>query len=187
MIASSISDPRRRACMVCGDAFDQRQPLQRVCGLSCARRVPILARQQARAEKKRIRERIEEMRPLSYWTKQAQTAFNAWCRARDANQPCISCGTLTAPQWDAGHYLTVGARPELRFEPLNVHKQCSRCNDFLSGNLIRFRIELIRRIGVVNVAWLEGPHEPKRYRAEELKAIRDDYRARLKALEKGAP
>jgi len=184
MIAASSSEPRRRACKVCGDAYAPFTTTQIVCSPRCAARVPVLARKQAKAEKKRIRERIEQLRPLSYWTKQAQAAFNAWIRERDQALLCISCGRMHKGKWNAGHYLSTGARPELRFEPLNVHKQCEPCNTSLSGNLVLFRQELIRRIGVVNVAWLEGPHEPKRYRAEELKAIRDDYRQRLKAMQK---
>ena len=36
---------------------------------------------------------------------------------RDFDKPCVSCGNYHQGQWHAGHYLTVGARPELRFEP----------------------------------------------------------------------
>jgi hypothetical protein len=163
-----------KSCRICRADFEPRQPLQVVCGLPCARKVPIVARKQAKDERKATRARIDELRPLSYWV-----------RARDAHRPCVSCHTPTAPQWDAGHFRTTAAAPELRFDENNVHKQCSRCNDFLSGNLIPYRDELIRRIGRLGVAWLEGPHEPKRYRADELKAIRDDYRGRLKGIRNG--
>ena len=43
---------------------------------------------------KRDRERRMEVKPLSYWMKRAQSAFNAWVRARDDGQPCISCGRI---------------------------------------------------------------------------------------------
>lgn len=172
-----------RACTVCGDAFPQARPLQRVCSLACARKIPVIARKKARADKKQTRERIEELRPLGYWVKQAQVAFNAWVRERDRARPCVSCGTLRAA-WDAGHYLSTGARPELRFDEANVHKQCVQCNHNKSGNTVLFRLELIRRIGQAEVDRLEGPHEPQRLRAEALHAIRDDYRARLRALKK---
>jgi hypothetical protein len=83
-------------------------------------------------------------------------------------------------QWHAGHYLSTGARPELRFDEQNLHKQCSACNTHLSGNLVLYRAELIRRIGLDEVERLEGPQDPKKYTIDELKAIRDDYRKRLK-------
>jgi hypothetical protein len=63
-----------------------------------------------------------------------------------------------------------------------VHKQCEPCNTHLSGNLIPYRDELIRRIGRQALERLEGPHPPKHYSADDLKAITADYRARLKAL-----
>jgi hypothetical protein len=174
-----------KACMVCGDAFQPARPLQRVCTLVCARKVPIVARKKERAESRRVRARLEELRPLSYWVKQAQTAFNAWVRERDKDRPCVSCQCPTAKQWHAGHYLSTGARPELRFDEQNVHKQCSQCNEYLSGNLVPYRDELIRREGRLTLRRLEGPQEPKRYRADDLKAIRDEYRGRLKAMKGG--
>ena len=35
------------------------------------------------------------------------------------------------------------------------------------------------------VEWLEGPHEPKRYRKEDYQAIEAEYKAKLKALVQG--
>jgi hypothetical protein len=31
-------------------------------------------------------------------------------------------------QWDCGHFMGVGARPELRFEEKNAYRQCKACN-----------------------------------------------------------
>ena len=117
----------------------------------------------------------------------AQRAFNAYIRARDVDLPCISCGDFTpmtrGGDYDCGHYRSVGANPELRFEELNAHKQCKRCNSHLSGNIVNYRIGLLMRIGEEKVAWLEGPHEPKKYTIEDLKAVIATYRAKLKALQ----
>ena len=103
-------------------------------------------------------------------------------RARDASQPCISCGRHHEGKYDAGHYRTVGSNPALRFEPLNCHKQCVPCNQHKSGDIVNYRISLVLRIGQDKVDWLEGPHEPRRYTIDDLKAIRADYKARLKQL-----
>jgi hypothetical protein len=70
----------------------------------------------------------------------------------------------------------------LRFDEKNIHKQCAPCNNHLSGNLIPYRVELIRRIGQDGVDYLEGPHDLKKYTVEQIKKVRDDYRARLKAM-----
>ncbi|WP_206082060.1 recombination protein NinG, partial [Pseudomonas viridiflava] len=99
--------------------------------------------------------------------------------------PCVSCGRHHEGKYDAVHYRTVGSNPALRFEPMNCHRQCSPCNTQLSGNIVNYRIELVRRIGITNVEWLEGHHEPQKYTIEELKALTAKYRALTGELKKG--
>ncbi|MCF5716029.1 recombination protein NinG, partial [Pseudomonas tremae] len=83
-------------------------------------------------------------------------------------------------------YRTTAACPELRFEPLNVNLQCNRnCNMGQSGNLLGYRPRLLEKIGAEKLAWLEGPHEPRKYTIEELKALTAKYRAMTKELKKG--
>ena len=136
----------------------------------------------ARKAASRHRERRMEVKPLSYWMKRAQAAFNAWVRERDDGQPCISCGRHHQGQYHAGHYRPAGSNPELRFEPDNCHLQCAPCNSHLSGNLTAYRPALIAKIGLARVEWLEGPHDPKRYRKEDYQAIEAEYKDKLKAL-----
>lgn len=100
-------------------------------------------------------------------------------------EPCVSCGRHHNGQWHAGHYRSVGGHPALRFEPLNVWRQCAPCNTHKSGDLVNYRAELVRRIGIVNVEWLEGPHEPQKYTIDELKALTAKYRALTRELKKG--
>lgn len=171
-------------CKVCAKAFIKMNSMQVVCGLSCAKRVPVIARNTLKAEAKAAKEdfkkRKEALKPRSKWLKEAQAAFNAWIRYRDGGMPCISCGRFHKGYYDAGHYLTVGARPELRFDEANCHKQCVPCNQFLHGNLILYRQALIRRIGQVEVDRLEGPTAPKHYDVDDLKALIAYYRARVR-------
>lgn len=169
-------------CKVCAKDFQPFQPLQQVCGLVCARRVPIIARNTLKAEKKADRAKKAALKPRSKWMKEAQEAFNAWIRKRDEAEPCISCGRHHNGQWHAGHYLSTGARPELRFDPANVHKQCQPCNTHLHGNLALYRSALVRKIGPVGVDWLEGPHAVKKYTIDDLKSIISLYKEILKEL-----
>lgn len=140
--------------------------------------------QEVKNAAKRVRERKMEVKPLSYWMKRAQAAFNAWVRARDAGQPCISCGKPDdgSHQRHASHYRSVGGHPELRFCEFNIWASCSVCNNYLSGNLVPFRAALIDKIGLDKVEWLEGLHEPKRYRADDYKDIERIYKSKLKEL-----
>ena len=135
---------------------------------------------------KRDRERRMAVKPLSYWMKRAQAAVNAYIRARDAGQPCISCGKPDdgSHQRHASHYRSVGGHPELRFCELNIWASCSVCNNYLSGNLVPFRAALVAKIGLDKVEWLEGPHEPKRYRKEDYQAIEAEYKAKLKDIQR---
>ncbi len=158
--------------------------MQRVCSVGCA--ISLARAAQQKVERKLHREAKTKLKTRSQWLKEAQTTFNAYIRARDVDLPCISCGDFTpmtrGGDYDCGHYRSVGANPELRFEELNTHKQCKRCNSHLSGNIVNYRIGLLMRIGEENVAWLEGPHEPKKYTIDDLKAIKAEYRQKLKDL-----
>ena len=179
--------PKRKSCKVCKERFTVTKPLQTVCSVSCAigsaeskRRAA--ENKQAKAERKRTKERLDEIKPRSYWLKQAQAAINAYIRYRDKDAPCISCQRSNNVKYNAGHYLSVGAHPELRFNEENIHKQCEHCNSYLSGNQQAYRPHLINKIGLDRVEWLEGPHEPQKYTIDDAKRITAQYRAKLKGL-----
>ena len=140
------------------------------------------------------REFYDNDKPLRL--REAQKAFNAFIRNRDKDLPCISCSNYVSKgsgtiggDYDCGHYLTRGGFPELRFEELNAHKQCKKCNAGSSkfshkDRTVReeYRIQLILKIGIEKVEWLEGPHKAKKYTCEDLKAIELHYKDKLKAL-----
>lgn len=183
----TAKQPRPKKCRVCRETYTPSKPLQIVCSPSCAL---LHAKQKgekerkalAKIERKAIREAKEKIKPRAAYMKEAQAAFNAWVRERDAGLPCISCGRHHQGKYDAGHYRSVGSNPALRFEPLNCHRQCVPCNQHKSGNAIEYRIGLVARIGVEAVACLEGPHKPKRYSIDDLKAIKAEYRQKLREL-----
>lgn len=178
---------RPKRCKACREQFTPVKQLQAVCGPICAARLPELARAKAAekaaaADKRETKAKLEKLKSKSQWLKDAQTAFNAYIRARDAARPCVSCGRHHDGQYHAGHYLSTGAKPELRFDEANVHKQCAPCNTHLHGNLVEYRTNLIRRIGLLEVARLEGHTPPKHYTVDDLKAIRDEYRRRAREI-----
>lgn len=184
--------PRPKKCRVetCRASFVPARMGQAVCSPACAmidapRHEPKARKALADIERKGIKVRKEKLKTRADHLKDTQQAFNAWVRARDAELPCVSCGRHHQGKYDAGHYRTVGSNPALRFEPLNCHRQCSPCNTRLSGNIVNYRIELVKRIGADAVEWLEGPHEAKKYTVDELKAMTADYRAKTKELKKG--
>ena len=76
--------------------------------------------------------------------------------------------------WDCGHYRSVGSAPHLRFHLWGAHKQCVKCNRYLSGNVTEYRTRLIQKIGQEKVEAFEkiqnGPRIDAKY-AERIKRI----------------
>ncbi|MDL2186735.1 recombination protein NinG [Pseudomonas sp. ChxA] len=182
--------PKKCRVATCRASFVPSRMGQAVCSPACAmidapRHEPKARKALADIERKDIKVRKEKLKTRADHLKDTQQAFNAWVRARDADLPCVSCGRHHQGKYDAGHYRTVGSNPALRFEPMNCHRQCSPCNTRLSGNIVNYRIELVKRIGAEAVEWLEGPHEPKKYTVGELKAMTADYREKTRELKKG--
>ncbi|WP_448693567.1 recombination protein NinG [Pseudomonas rhizophila] len=186
--------PRRKRCPECRVMYAPARDSQAVCGeIACAiahaqseKGKETARKSLAQVERREIKVRKEKLKSRADHLKDTQKAFNAWIRARDAGQPCISCGTTADVQYCAGHYRTTGSCPELRFEPLNVHLQCNKnCNLSKSGNILGYRPRLLEKIGAEAVEWLEGPHEPKKYTIEHLKAMTAEYRAKTRELKKG--
>lgn len=141
-------------------------------------------------ERTSLRKRKEALRDRSWYMKEAQKWFNRFVRLRDVNKPCISCLNplrndvrLKGHLYDAGHYLSVGARFNLRFNEDNCHAQCVKCNRDLSGNAAAYRVELVKRIGFERVELLECDHKPKKYTIDDLKEIIAKYKLKCKELE----
>lgn len=180
--------PKAKICPICKEKFVRSRPIQPVChSFTCqieyASKVSQKRKQlKEKEERKADKIKKESLKTRSDYVKEAQAVFNKWVRTRDEKEPCISCGRFHEGQYHAGHYLSVGARPELRFEPLNVWKQCQPCNTHLSGNLILYRKKLVEKIGIEKVEWLEGYHEPQKITSEDLKNIIKTYKTKLKNL-----
>ena len=191
MLATKQPKPKKCRVAACGASCVPARLGPAVCSPACA--ILDAPKNQAKArkaiaqrERREIKVRKEKLKSRADHLKDTQIAFNAWVRARDAELPCISCGRHHQGKYDAGHYRTVGSNPALRFEPLNCHKQCSPCNTQLSGDIVNYRINLVQKIGAEAVAWIEGPHEAKKYTVEELKAMTADYRAKTRELKRAA-
>jgi hypothetical protein len=191
--------PKPKKCKnpACGISFPPQRLGQAVCSPKCGLAIKDVNQTKARkslaqVERREIKVRKEKLKSRADHLREAQAAVNEYVRLRDAHLPCISCDftpndndLMTGSRWDAGHYRSVGACPELRFEPLNIHRQCVKCNRNLSGNAVEYRIRLVQRIGAEKVVWLEGLHPACKYTVEEIKAIKAKYRAMTRELKKG--
>lgn len=173
---------KQKKCKNCGGYFPPFNSLQKVCGTSCA--VALVGKEKKKERKRETREMREKLKTRSDFMREAQTACNRYIRARDAGNPCISCGGNTGAKMNAGHYRSVGSCPELRFNEFQIYFQCEKCNSYLSGNQIEYRKALRLKIGDELLEWIESNHGPKKYTVEELKEIKQLYNYFANQLEK---
>jgi hypothetical protein len=173
-----------RTCKNCKIKFEpQYNTVQPYCDFECAlEHNKILNEKKAKKDwTKEKKKRKEKLKTNSDYIKELQVIFNKWIRLRDNGLNCISCNK-PAKKENAGHYRSAGGNPELRFEESNVHLQCEYCNTYLHGNLIDYRINLITKIGLDKVEWLESKHDPKKYTIDELKELKVLYNLKIKQL-----
>jgi hypothetical protein len=159
--------------------------LQTVCSPDCALEQAKFKRQ--KDDRKQDREKKQKLKTIRDWTKEAQIAFNAYIRLRDAGKPCICCGITLGDNaigggYDCGHYRSVGSAPHLRFDERNAHGQRKQCNRYGGGRAVDYRLGLINRIGLEAVADLESDQTPKKYTIEQLKEIIATYKRKRKEL-----
>ena len=174
--------PKPKKCRICKTEYQPFQTTQKVCSPTCA--LELVKQDNKKKFDKETKRLKEKIKTRSDWLKEAQQAFNEFVRLRDKYEPCISCGRHHQGQYHAGHYLTVGANPELRFHPFNNNKQCAPCNNHLSGNIVKYRPALIRKIGLAAVEWLEGPHDAQKWTVDEIKEIKAYYKEQTRLIKK---
>ena len=177
--SSKLAKPK--TCKVCRERFVPTvSTLQATCTkVSCvlqhSKRVKA---KQASAEIKRLREKAKT---LSDYRRELQQVFNKFIRERDKDKPCISCNRKLGAKFDAGHYLSIGSYPNLRFDEDNVHGQCVECNQHKHGNLIEYGERLLDRIGeeAFDELYLRR-HQPLRLSIDEMKDMIKVYKQKIK-------
>lgn len=179
------AEPKRRTrkCVVCRTSFEPRSMTHKACGPECS--IAHVAAEKARKDRKERQEGLAKLKRRADYLKEAQTAFNAYIRLRDrlSGYPCISSGRpldWSGNKVDAGHFRSTGSAPHLRFNEDNVHAQSKHDNQYLAGNAVDYRIQLVKRIGLQRVEALESDDTPRKWTIEQLQAIKAHYRKLIK-------
>lgn len=180
-------------CDVCGKGFIKRTTLHTVCSPKCLlkkeREKEKAQSLKAKEERKKDRARKEKLKPISYWEKKAEAAVNKYVRLRDWNDGCISCHlpATWGGQWHASHFRSVGAASAVRYNLWNIHKACSVCNNYKSGNLSEYEPRIRAKIGDEKVDWLRTQNQVTRYSVEYLQRLEKIFnkRCRRKTQELG--
>lgn len=137
-----------------------------------------------KSERKRLRKRKNELRPIKFHADRAQRAFNDFIRLRDMGLPCISCDKQDDGSHDrhASHYRSRGACSSLRFDESNVHASCAQCNTHKSGNIEQFTPRLIEKIGEKEFKRIQKAPKAKRWTREDLEEIYRKYKEKAAEL-----
>lgn len=118
---------------------------------------------------------------VSTLLKKAIFIFNASIRKRDSDGSyfqCISCSKVkNTEEAQCGHYMP-GTYSELKFNEFNCHAECVTCNCIDKDHLIGYRINLIKKIGLPMVEWLESHSIAANFKwdREFLKGIINKYK-----------
>lgn len=177
---------KEKTCKGCQSTFRPWSTTQTVCGRVCAGKV---VKAEKKAEIAQDRAKRESLKTIHQLIAEAQIEFNRFIRLRDqiAGHPCISSGRpldWSGNNVDAGHYRSTGAASHLRFDERNCHAQSKHDNQWKAGNVVDYRINLIKRIGLEAVEALESDNEPIRWDRDTLRQIKVIYRAKCRELKK---
>ncbi len=183
---------RENKCKVCKGLFVKRSMTHKCCGPECAQIFAIserekIERKAASKDRADTRLKLDAMKRKSELIAKAQESFNAFIRYRDRNETCIDCGKPFEPQKpggsiDAGHYLSRGSAPHLRFNENNCFAQRKNCNRPGGATKADFRAGVERRIGAEALTKLEYSQEITKLTHDDLRAIDKKYRDKLKEL-----
>ena len=118
----------------------------------------------AKVEREKTAQRKKELKTRRQWLDQLQKLVNQYVtKVRDVNEPCCTCGTTNPNiKYDAGHFFTRAARPDIRFEPTNLARQCSvNCNQHGSGMRKEYAEFIINKYGQEHLDWLTDESQHK--------------------------
>jgi hypothetical protein len=173
---------KQKKCRVCETIFNPFRSTQVICNYHCAQLYAdeLNKKKELKDWKIKKAKMKEDLMSLSDWLKIAQTHFNTYIRQRDKDQLCISCQKPPLKK-NAGHFFNANNHYSVRFDERNVHLQCEHCNTFLSGNLIPYRENLIKKIGLQEFEDLSKiANETRKFNIQEVKELINIYKNKIK-------
>jgi hypothetical protein len=171
----------QRKCVQCKDKFTPQNNNQICCSGFCA--YEYVKKQTAKNWQKEKKELKEKLMSKSDYLNILQKVFNTFIRMRDKDKNCISCDRKLIGKFDAGHFFSVGAYPNLRFNENNVHGQCVYCNRDKHGNVKEYDLRLQMLLSDTEYQMLlESRNKPLKLSIDEVKELILIYRQKIKEL-----
>jgi len=128
----------------------------------------------------------DKLKTVGQYEGEAKRVFQKFIRLRDVGLPCISCGS-NSPLIDGGHFKKAEIYSGVIFNEHNCNAQCQKCNRFLGGNELNYRVGLIEKIGLAAVEELEQlADETRRTKLskDDLTQIKKTYQKKIIVLTK---
>lgn len=175
---------RLTKCKICRTPFKKLSIAHKVCSANCA--ITFNQQEKERKAAKETRKRKIDTRTRAEWLKLAQSVFNQYVRLSQEKDGCISCNRPATwqGQWHASHFRSVGAASAVRFNLWNVHKSCSICNNWKSGNLSEYEPRLRAKIGDAKVDWLREQNQTVKYEIPYLQKLIKVFKKKIKLIDK---
>ena len=171
------------------------------CAIEYARKKAqrkIIAQKNKQVKQQKSQARKDKFKAKSYASKlsELQGVFNElrryeeflWFHDRGIEPYCISClKPLGNDQWCCGHFKTVGARGDLRFDKKNTYLQHNvRCNKHLSGDVENYKKGLAYRFGeeeakeIIN--YTNKRQDVVKLTDEEIQKLKKEWRAKVREI-----
>jgi hypothetical protein len=186
-----MSKIKLKTCKACKSKFLPTKRLQSVCDWKCAITYANVSKEKLNRLKlaksrKDTKEKLENIKGWQEWFNECKTIAQKYARLRDRFDGCISCEKPWnwGKQWHGSHFRPAGNFKAVALNLLNIHKACSECNNYKSGNLVEFQDNLIIKIGQEKVDWLKSQTQPYRHSIDYLKRYKQVIGKRLRRLEK---
>ncbi len=182
---------RTRLCALksCRKPFLKQSSWHIACSTDCA--IAVVAEKRKSNERKERQKGLKSIQKRSDCMEETKKAMHAYIRARDEGKKCISCDTVLVKlgrvggDYDAGHFRSVGSASHMRFVENNIHGQCKYCNDRLKGNQLEYERRLRIRYGDDYVDEIKADNTTRKLTIDDLRAIRDHYKLKLKEIKNG--
>lgn len=138
-------------------------------------------------------EKLLKVKSLSTLKNDLTKIFNEFIRLRDTQIGqgtkffiCISCNLPKGlDQMHAGHFLSAGEHESIRWDEHNVNGQCMYCNYYKHGSPVKYRANLVRKIGAKAVEALELKcHNRSKMNRFEVELLIQQYTEKVKQLKR---
>lgn len=165
-------------CKFCKSKFEKQRQNQIVCSFMCSINLGKLQRE--KDWKQRKTKMKANLKTKQDFVNELQVLFNRFIRQRDGNF-CFTCDKIVSGKVDASHLYSVGNYPSVRFNELNVHSGCIKCNRYNGGMVNEYRLNFVKKYGQEKLDELDHlAHQDIRLSIDEVQALIIHYKKLLK-------